>query len=98
MNIITCSAVSQDKSFIITADRGENAMIIKWDARTGDPIRTFANLSPNGHTAVDISYDGRFVALLSAEPHHALYIYDLEGDDLPLIENSIEHEKLKHQF
>jgi len=47
-------------------------MIIKWDARTGDPIRTFANLSPNGHTAVDISYDGRFVALLSAEPHHAL--------------------------
>lgn len=55
MNIITCSAVAQDKSFIITADRGENSMIIKWDARTGDPIRTFANLSPNGHTAVDIS-------------------------------------------
>jgi len=48
MNIITCSAVSRDKSFIITADMGENSMIIQWDAHTGDPIRTFQSKSPQG--------------------------------------------------
>jgi len=66
-NMITCCAVSSDKRWIVTADTGDDPIMVVWDARTGAPVKTYFNPHPNGVKALDISDDALYVTSLSAE-------------------------------
>ena len=47
-NQITATACSDDKRWIVTADCGDDSMLIVWDSYSGIPVRTFLNPHPNG--------------------------------------------------
>lgn len=65
-NLITCLCVSEDKQLIFTADAGEDAMVVIWEAASGQPIRTINCPHPKGVIAMDLSRDGQQLVLLSA--------------------------------
>ena len=64
-NIISCCAVSKDKRWIVTADEGEDSILVVWDSQTGTPVKTIFSPHPGGCCSVDISSDSMFVASLS---------------------------------
>ena len=66
-NVISCCAVSSDKRWIVTADAGEESILVVWDSLTGAPVKTYFNPHPRGVKALDISDDGMYVTTLSAE-------------------------------
>lgn len=49
---IAATCVSADKRVIVTADAGADALLVVWDAATGQPLKTFFNPSPGGVAAV----------------------------------------------
>eukprot|EP00232_Nephroselmis_pyriformis_P024102 CAMPEP_0182866546 /NCGR_PEP_ID=MMETSP0034_2-20130328/8259_1 /TAXON_ID=156128 /ORGANISM="Nephroselmis pyriformis, Strain CCMP717" /LENGTH=717 /DNA_ID=CAMNT_0024998875 /DNA_START=137 /DNA_END=2286 /DNA_ORIENTATION=- len=66
-NPITCLAVSPDGSTIVTADAGEDSMLVLWDAYTGVPRRTISSPHALGIVALDISADGEHLVTISAD-------------------------------
>ncbi|OQS00453.1 hypothetical protein ACHHYP_03538 [Achlya hypogyna] len=64
-NPISCCAVSEDKRWIVTADRGTDSMLVVWDATTGNPIKTIFSPHVRGVQCLDISPDAMFIATLS---------------------------------
>ncbi|KAH9123553.1 hypothetical protein AeMF1_005476 [Aphanomyces euteiches] len=64
-NPISCCAVSEDKRWIVTADRGQDSMLVVWDATTANPIKTIFNPHLDGVQCVDISPDAMFIVTLS---------------------------------
>ena len=40
-NQITATACSEDKKWVVTADTGEDSMLVVWDARNYTPVRTY---------------------------------------------------------
>lgn len=65
---ISCCAVSEDKRWIVTADRGEESLIVVWDSLSGNPIKTIFQPHAHGVQALDISPDALFLVTLSAVP------------------------------
>ena len=64
-NLISCCAVSDDKRWIVTADIGEDPILVVWDSVTGAPVKTFFSPHAKGVRAVDISDDGQYITTLS---------------------------------
>ncbi|KAF1775875.1 WD40 repeat, conserved site [Phytophthora cactorum] len=50
---ISCCVVSEDKRWVVTADRGQESMLVVWDAQSGNPIRTIFRPHANGVQAID---------------------------------------------
>lgn len=63
-NEISATACSEDKRWIVTADKGDDSMLIVWDSLTGTPVRTFLNPHPDGVTCLDLSYDSQYIITL----------------------------------
>lgn len=63
-NLITCAVVSQDKRWIVTADAGEDAILVVWDALSGAPVKTIFSPHKNGTEALDLSADALYVTTL----------------------------------
>lgn len=78
-NQITCCAVSKDKRWIVTADAGDDSILVIWDSLSGAPVKTLFSPHAHGVCSVDISDDALFVATLSvAAPvrsHLTFYYY-----------------------
>ena len=64
-NDITCATVSSDKRWIVTADSGEDCIMVIWDALSGVPVKTIFNPHARGVTAIDISEDALYITTLS---------------------------------
>lgn len=63
---ISCCVVSEDKRWIVTADTGDESMIVVWDSATGSPIKTLFQPHAWGVQAIDMSPDALFLVTLSA--------------------------------
>ena len=50
---------------MITADSGEDSMLVIWDVVTGVPKKTIFDPHPNGILDLDISTDGSMIVTLS---------------------------------
>lgn len=48
----------------MTADGGDDSMLVVWDSTNGTPIRTFLNPHPSGVKTIDISADNNYLATL----------------------------------
>ncbi|ETW03271.1 hypothetical protein H310_04779, partial [Aphanomyces invadans] len=64
-NPISCCTVSEDKRWIVTADKGQDSMLVVWDATTGNPIKTIFNPHVDGVQCLDLSPDAMFIVTLS---------------------------------
>jgi cilia- and flagella-associated protein 251 len=68
-NQITATACSDDKRWLVTADSGEDSMLVVWDSTHGGvPVRTFQNPHPNGILCMDLSTDNQYIVTIGAEP------------------------------
>lgn len=65
-NVISCCCVSKDMKWIVTADFGDNSILVLWDSKTGIPVKTFYAPHKNGVKAVDISPDSLFIATIGS--------------------------------
>lgn len=54
-NQISATAYNRKLDVIVTADTGEDSMIVIWDVGTGTPRKTIFNPHPDGVTALDIN-------------------------------------------
>ncbi len=50
---------------IVTADMGEDSLLVVWDVSTGTPKKTIFNPHPEGVVALDVSNDGTMIGTLS---------------------------------
>ena len=48
----------------MTADAGDDSMLVVWDSISGTPIRTYLNPHPRGVKNIDISSDNNFLITL----------------------------------
>lgn len=64
-NPITAACVSTDKRWIVTADCGNESMIVVWDALKATPVKIIPNPFPSGVCALDLSADAMFIVALS---------------------------------
>jgi WD40 repeat protein len=67
-NQITATACSEDKKWLVTADTGEDSMLVVWDSTHGVPVRTYDNPHPNGIISMDLSADNQYIVTIGAEP------------------------------
>uniref|UniRef100_H9GHL7 Cilia- and flagella-associated protein 251 n=1 Tax=Anolis carolinensis TaxID=28377 RepID=H9GHL7_ANOCA len=65
---VSCICVSEDKRWIVTADRSPESLIIIWDGYSAVPVHTIFDSHPGGGvSAVAISHNSLFVATVGAE-------------------------------
>ncbi len=58
--------VTEDRSTIITADEGNESLLVLWNSRTGSPIKSIPQAHAHGITAMDLSPGGEWLATVSA--------------------------------
>lgn len=77
-NAITCTCVSEDKRWLVTADAGEeDTMVIIWDTHAGIPVRTIFDAHPDGGVAgMAMTPDAKYLATMSAAETQTLAIWD----------------------
>jgi WD40 repeat protein len=63
-NHITATMCSEDKRWIVTADSGDDSMLIVWDSISGTPVRTYLNPHPDGIICLDLSTDNQYLVTL----------------------------------
>ncbi len=51
----TATACSDNKRWLVTADSGDDSMLVVWDSISATPVRTFLNPHPGGVRAMDLS-------------------------------------------
>ena len=73
-NPITCCAVSADKRWIVTADAGEEPILVVWDSLSGAPVKTIFAPHANGTRALDISGDSLYVTTLSEDSNVSVFV------------------------
>lgn len=65
-NAIACLAATEDRSTIITADVGNESMLVLWSSKNGNPIKSIPRAHAHGIVALDISPGGDWLATISA--------------------------------
>jgi WD40 repeat protein len=86
-NQITATACSDDKRWIVTADSGDDSMLIVWDSFTGIPVRTFLNPHPNGIKCLDLSMDNQYLVTLGNDEPQTISLWDWTNtkEDGPIV-------------
>eukprot|EP01022_Parablepharisma_sp_SALTPOND_P001089 TRINITY_DN105565_c3_g1_i1.p1 TRINITY_DN105565_c3_g1~~TRINITY_DN105565_c3_g1_i1.p1 ORF type:complete len:984 (+),score=100.01 TRINITY_DN105565_c3_g1_i1:379-3330(+) len=83
-NEITATACSKDKKWLVTADLGNDSVMVVWDADTGTPVKTIFNPNPGGVRAVAISDDAEYIATLGdmipEEKRQTLYVWKRDSE------------------
>lgn len=66
-NKIKATACSDNKKWIVTADSGEDSMLVAWDSESATPVRTFLKPHENGVKCMDLSSDCQYIVTIGAE-------------------------------
>ncbi|XP_036369250.1 cilia- and flagella-associated protein 251-like isoform X1 [Octopus sinensis] len=75
-NSIICIYVSQNKKWLVTADKGKDSAVIIWDTYTYIPIQTLFGASADGMTAIALTPDSKYLATLSASEYQEFSLWD----------------------
>ena len=75
-NQITATACSDNKRWVVTADKGDDSMLVVWDSLSGTPVRTFQNPHPGGVETMDLSADNQYIVTLGADTPQTILLWD----------------------
>lgn len=68
----------------MTADLGNDSVLVVWETETGTPVKTIFNPNPGGVKAVAISEDSEYIASLGAmlpdEKYQTLYVWKRDSE------------------
>ena len=86
----------------MTADAGQDSMLVVWDTAYGTPKRTYFTPHENGVIAMDISPDSNFLITLSDPTNvnkQTLSLWDLEDEERqdPIVTSTFAHSPEKYQ-
>lgn len=86
-NLITAASCSDDKRWIVTADCGDDSMLVVWDSLSGTPVRTYLNPHPNGVKTIDISMDNNYIVTLGNDKPQTISLWDWtnEKEEGPIV-------------
>lgn len=73
-------ACSDNKRWVVTADSGEDSMLVVWDSTTGTPVRTYLDPHPNGVAFMDLSRDNQYIVTLGADTDQTMSLWDWTND------------------
>ena len=79
-NQISCCAVSKEKDLIVTADSGDDSLMVVWDSETATPLKTIFSPHGKGVSCMDISQDGNFICTLSATEPQEIAVWEWRKD------------------
>ncbi len=99
-NLITCTACSEDKNLIVTADSGQDSMLVVWDSVYATPQRTYFNPHENGVIAMDISADAHYLVTLSNNIPQTISLWDISNEELtePVVSSTFTDDLKKQQL
>lgn len=60
----------------MTADAGEDSMLVVWNSRSATPVRTYLKPHPGGIKMMDLSADNRYIATLGADVPQTCSLWD----------------------
>ncbi|KAK3514459.1 hypothetical protein QTP70_018701 [Hemibagrus guttatus] len=90
-NPISCLCVSEDRRWIVSADKGHNSLVIIWDSYTGIPVRTIFDCHPEGGVAaVALSKDSKYLVTVGAGTVQKHIIFNPTAS-CQLLSNSASH-------
>ena len=94
-NQISATMCSEDKRWIVTADTGEDSMLIVWDSLSGTPVRTFLNPHPDGIKCLDLSVDNQFLVTLGNDEPQTISLWDWtnEKEEGPIVSLQFKYTK-----
>jgi len=101
-NKITCTAVCalEEGDIVVTADSGNDSMLVVWDAREGIPRKTIFDPHPNGVETLDITPDGRYIVTVSKEKSEdipqTVTLWDWRNPDRASVTSTKVLPKTKH--
>ncbi|XP_076127408.1 cilia- and flagella-associated protein 251 [Alosa pseudoharengus] len=74
---ISCVCVSEDRRWLVTADKGQDSLVIVWDTYTCIPVRTLFDCHPEGGTvALALSHDSKHLVSVGAAGVQRVCIWD----------------------
>jgi WD40 repeat protein len=85
----------------VTADSGEDSMLVVWDSLTATPIRTYLNPHPGGVKAIDISACDNYLVTLGEDNPQTISLWNWTDDkeEGPIVSLKLQyHEDLKELF
>lgn len=79
---IVTTAVSANRQWIVTADRGEDSTLVVWDSKAKLAVRTYFDTNKRGGIcSVDMSHDAMYVITLSDSTPQQICLWDWTSDE-----------------
>jgi cilia- and flagella-associated protein 251 len=85
-NNISCCCVSLDKKWIVTADEGDDSIVLVWDALNGIPMKSIYAAHAIGVKSIDISGDSMYLSTIGAQNDIAIWAWTQQSNELIAIE------------
>eukprot|EP00672_Neobodo_designis_P022771 CAMPEP_0174834912 /NCGR_PEP_ID=MMETSP1114-20130205/5110_1 /TAXON_ID=312471 /ORGANISM="Neobodo designis, Strain CCAP 1951/1" /LENGTH=936 /DNA_ID=CAMNT_0016068841 /DNA_START=182 /DNA_END=2992 /DNA_ORIENTATION=- len=80
-NPIIASCVSANRRFVVTADSGDDSMMIVWDTYSCLPVKFIPVSAFGGVLACDISHDAMYIVTLSKQTPQTISLWGWTAED-----------------